>query len=65
MIPDTLATPPVEQWQPAGESCKLVHPLDTQARTTFQPLDPWGTPLRYWSGDILKWAKTAKANWDA
>lgn len=36
---------------------RLGHPLDRRLRSVYQAQDAWGTPLRFWTGDILKWAK--------
>jgi prepilin-type N-terminal cleavage/methylation domain-containing protein len=57
---------PEEKWQTATDLCELKHPLDDQLRKTFQLLDPWGTPYRYWNATTLKWAKeiaSPKAAW--
>jgi prepilin-type N-terminal cleavage/methylation domain-containing protein len=67
-VPD--ATNKTDSWKIASDFCQIAHPLDTTAnlrRKTFQPLDPWGTPLRFWTGDILKWAKLnagSKTPWE-
>ncbi|NLX07025.1 MAG: prepilin-type N-terminal cleavage/methylation domain-containing protein [Phycisphaerae bacterium] len=47
------------QWQEASGLCQLGHPLDADGtyRQVRQVQDAWGIPLRYWSGDIMKWAK--------
>jgi type II secretory pathway pseudopilin PulG len=64
-VPDTKNK--TDSWEITSEFCEIAHPLDGDNvyRKTFQPLDPWGTPLRFWTGDILKWAKedTAKTKW--
>jgi len=52
-----------ENWVRADSDCRIYTPLnDNQTRIAFQPVDAWGTPLRFWTGDILTWAKGA--SWD-
>jgi prepilin-type N-terminal cleavage/methylation domain-containing protein len=47
-----------ENWVKAGSDCRINTPLNSgQTRVAFQPLDAWGTPLRFWTGESLKWAK--------
>jgi prepilin-type N-terminal cleavage/methylation domain-containing protein len=65
-----VPTGTTEKWELTSDTCELKHPLDTTATTyrkTFQPLDPWGRPLRYWNANTLKWAKenVAKVAWSA
>ena len=52
-------------WIKNNNPCKLYHPLDsaTATREAYQFQDAWGTPLRFWTSDILNWAKNGGA-WD-
>jgi len=56
-----------EEWEKANEACQLYHPLDDAGtgRQVFQIQDAWGMPLRYWSADILRWARRDGTTWDA
>ncbi len=51
-----------EHWLKEENPCQLKHPLDGNLRIVYQPQDGWGTPLRYWSGKIMDWAKAQ--SWD-
>ncbi len=68
---DPPGTPAVEKWIDAPDSCRLYHPLDpatADPRQVYQAQDAWGLPLRFWTGDVLKWAKNntaaSKNAWD-
>jgi len=58
-----------EKWVKAEGDCKIAHPLDGSGnyRVAYQPQDPWGTPLRFWTNDILEWARSDgnPDKWDA
>lgn len=56
----SFSTP--ETWKKESNDCQITHPLGGPPRTVYQVQDAWGTPLRFWTGDILKWAKTG-GNW--
>ncbi len=47
-----------EEWKKTSDDCQLNHPLDDQLRKVYQPMDAWGTPLRYWTAGTLEWSKT-------
>jgi prepilin-type N-terminal cleavage/methylation domain-containing protein len=54
-----------EIWTRAGDDCRINTPLNTsQTRIAFQPVDAWGTPLRFWTSDVLKWAKRTGNTWN-
>ncbi|NLE29344.1 MAG: prepilin-type N-terminal cleavage/methylation domain-containing protein [Phycisphaerae bacterium] len=55
-----------ETWTKADDDCEINTPLNpNETRVAFQPVDAWGTPLRFWTGDILPWAKRGGgASWD-
>ncbi len=49
-----------EAWtKQVGNPCKMGHPLDNNLREVYQPQDAWGTPLRFWTGDVLAWGRQA------
>jgi prepilin-type N-terminal cleavage/methylation domain-containing protein len=55
-----------ETWTKADDDCEINTPLNpNETRVAFQPVDAWGTPLRFWTGDILPWAKRGGgASWN-
>jgi type II secretory pathway pseudopilin PulG len=55
-----------DTWKKADKVCRISHPLDTLGdREVYQVQDAWGNPLRFWTGDILKWAKRTSGGWDS
>jgi hypothetical protein len=62
----TIAAGNIETWPNASDSCQLGHPLDASGvRTVYQIQDAWGTPLRFWTSEILTWSDPANQNWNA
>lgn len=68
-IDNCTTTPRNESWiRPTAlddnATCQIRHPLGGY-RFVYQAQDAWGTPLRFWTGDILKWAKRDDTyHWD-
>lgn len=50
-----------ERWPVVGAGCRLGRAVDRALANVYQIQDPWGLPYRFWTSDILKWAKNTGA----